>query len=169
MSWDLRKSDLPVARMRQETPWHAEINASSWLTQHPAVSSKQNAAQACSLDFTCWKPEISCCSSFACWRFEPESNMSSLSALGRITPWLLFWWPCRLLVCMCAPVCEPLRRFCMHSFTGDTCVPERLSSPAGANWLTGERTTRAAAFCLLDRLRSAQLCSVKPQIIHSLG
>ena len=115
------------------------------------------------------RQQIPRCSPFACWLFEPESNMSLLSALGRITRWLFLWWPCSPAL-VCARVCKQLTQLCMHAFAGDTCVPARPpSSPAGAEWVTAERTACAAAFCPLAPLRSAQLRSVKPQITHSLG
>lgn len=98
---DLRKSDLHIAicklhseRKLRETPCQRRI--------------QQFLGNKCSLG---WSPglrrqQTPCRSSFACWLFEPESNMSLLSVLGRIALWLLLWWPSRALVCARALVCE---------------------------------------------------------------
>lgn len=90
---DLRKSDLHIAicklhskRKWPETPCQRRI--------------QQLLGNKCSLG---WSPglrrqQTPCRSPFACWLFEPESNMSLLSVLGRIALWLLLWWPSRALV-----------------------------------------------------------------------
>lgn len=139
------------------------------------VSVGSSSSNKMQLKLISWTPlvgrqQISCCSSLACWLFEPESNMSLLSVLGRITLWLLLWWPCSVTVC----VREQLQRLWMCAFASNTwnvslCVPPSL---AAVEWVTRGGPTCAAAFCPLALYRSAlhsSANSAKPQIIHSLG
>lgn len=92
---DLRKSDLHIAvcKLHSERRW----------TETPCQRRiQQFLGNKCSLG---WSPglrrqQTPCRSSFACWLFEPESNMSLLSVLCRIALWLLLWWPSPALVCV---------------------------------------------------------------------
>lgn len=79
---------------------------------------------------------------FARWLLEPESNMSLLSFLGRITLWLLLWWPSSVLAYVCARVCASSTvSLCTHSLTGHLeCVSVHPSPPTVAVevWQDGE-------------------------------
>lgn len=161
---DLRKSDLHIAicklhskRKWTETPCQRRI--------------QQFLGNKCSLG---WSPGLKrqqtpCRSSFACWLFEPESNMSLLSVLGRIALWLLLWWPSRALVCARVHSCVSARKllsefvhrlFCQRATPG----MRPFFTLQLKWWRTGWRTTTcAAAFRQLRLprpalLSSAQLC-----------
>ena len=85
MCKDLRKSDLPVARIQRQTPQQRESNSSSLFMYYPAVPSKQKEAQVCLLTPLVGRHQVSRCSPFARWLFEPESNMSLLFFSGTST------------------------------------------------------------------------------------
>lgn len=166
---DFRKSDLHIAICK--------LHSKRKLTETPCQRRiQQFLGNKCSLG---WSPGLKrqqtpCRSSFACWLFEPESNMSLLSVLGRIALWLLLWWPSRALVC--AHACT---RAWVHasSFlslcTGSSasrqhleCVPSSLCSWSGG-WQDGEQRAApqpSASFVCRVLLCSAPLSSVEPQI-----
>lgn len=76
-----------------------EANSIAERNQHKLlVNVGSGSSNKTQLRLISWTPligrqQIPRCSSLAYWRFEPESNMSLLSRLGRITPCLILWWP----------------------------------------------------------------------------
>lgn len=130
MCRDLRKSDLPVASMQQQTPLQTGMRTGRSAAQ--AEEDPRFPVDLCLLS-----------GSF-------QSKVSLLSSLGWITSWQLLWWPCNPLVCTCTSNqrgCPCVRAWHLER------VPV---SPTGGNRMVGKKLQPSAAPLGSAQLRSVK-------------